>query len=279
MSGTRMKPIPIALALVLTGAGAPALAQAGRPAFGQFGGANKQPINIEAERLDVFQKEERAVYQGNVVAVQGETTIRCMTLTVHFERKPGAAPATIAPAAVGATPVAAAAPKAEGGGIRQLDCIGSPASRVTVVSKSPQGDQVATANSAIYDRAGGKVTLSGDVILNQGSNVTTGDQVVYDVNSGVATVVEKVGGRVRGVFVPGSEPKEPKPAPAATPADPKAKPVQAAPQGGAAGARSAGKPAAPPVPAAQASSPPPAAQARQAQQRPARRTEPTAATN
>ena len=63
--------------------------------LGNLGGNSKEPIKIDADRLDVFDKEQRAVFQGNVVVVQGETTMRCSTLTVFYETR-GAAPAASA---------------------------------------------------------------------------------------------------------------------------------------------------------------------------------------
>ncbi len=77
-----------ALAVGLAFAG-PALAE--KPAkkdspFGNIGGGGKDPIKIDADRLDVFDRENRAVFVGNVVAVQGESTIRCSTMTVYYKR-------------------------------------------------------------------------------------------------------------------------------------------------------------------------------------------------
>src|SRR5215204_6434756 len=69
----------------------PAPAASSRPsALGNLGASNKEPIKIDADRLDVFDKEQRAVFTGNVVVVQGETTMRCSTLTVFYENQKGA---------------------------------------------------------------------------------------------------------------------------------------------------------------------------------------------
>ncbi|MBE7203950.1 MAG: organic solvent tolerance protein OstA, partial [Parafilimonas terrae] len=54
--------------------------------FGAIGGGGKEPIKIDADRLDVFDKENKAIFAGNVVAVQGESTIRCATMTVFYKR-------------------------------------------------------------------------------------------------------------------------------------------------------------------------------------------------
>ena len=76
----------LAAGLLLAG---PALAE--KPArkdspFGNIGGGGKDPIKIDADRLDVFDRENKAVFAGNVVAVQGDSTIRCSTMTVTYKR-------------------------------------------------------------------------------------------------------------------------------------------------------------------------------------------------
>ncbi len=79
-----------ALALGLVGLAGPAVAQTAsgkeRPAALGGIGSTKEPIKIDADRLDVFDRESRAVFAGNVVAVQGETTMKCTTLTVFYEQ-------------------------------------------------------------------------------------------------------------------------------------------------------------------------------------------------
>ena len=198
----------LALALALAGGSAPAGAQTppARDRGGAFGGmgANKEPINIDADRLDVFDKESRAVFAGNVVAVQGDTTMKCTVLTVFYEqnRQAGGRPA---------------APPTQGGGdnaIKKIDCKGP----VTIVSKT----QVATGDNATFDRVANRVLLLGNVALTDGPNVTRGERIVYDLKSGVANIETAPGGRVRAMFVPGGGVAGPAAAP--KPADSKAKP-------------------------------------------------------
>jgi lipopolysaccharide export system protein LptA len=85
--------------------------------------------------------------------------------------------------------------------IKKLDCKGP----VTIATKT----QVATGDNAEFDRTKNKVFLTGNAALSDGPNVTRGERVAYDLNTGVANVE---GGRVRALIVPGSQ----KPA-AATP--------------------------------------------------------------
>ena len=71
-----------------------------------------------------------------------------------------------------------------------------------------QKDQVGTGDNGVYDKAADTVVLTGNVVLTQGTNITKGDKLVYDLKSGHATVS---GGRVVGMFTPSSDgPTSPK---------------------------------------------------------------------
>lgn len=194
----------VALAGCLALAG-PALAE--KPAkkdspFGNIGGGGKDPIKIDADRLDVFDRENRAVFVGNVVAVQGESTIRCSTMTVYYKRgKDGAGKASASKDADGKaadTADEAPAPKnpAENG-IQKVDCAGP----VTVVQK----DQIATGDHAVFDQDAKRIVLTGNVVLSQCQNVTRGQRLVYDMGTGRANMDPVAGGRVSALFVPGEK--------------------------------------------------------------------------
>lgn len=176
----------------------PAAGRAGRGGastspFGGMGGDSKEPIKIDADKLDVLDKENRAVFSGNVVAVQGETTVRCSKMTVFYEgRGQAGLPGAAAPAPAAPTQ-AASAPGSNDSSIKRIECAGP----VTVVSKT----QAATSDNAVFDRAANKVIMTGNVALNDGPNITRGQRLVYDTQTGVANVE---GGRVQGFFVPNS---------------------------------------------------------------------------
>jgi lipopolysaccharide export system protein LptA len=182
--------ISIVALLAAAAFAAPALAQGvGKDRSSAFGnlGSNKEPIKIDADRLDVFDKESRAVFEGNVVAVQGGSTMNCTTLTVHYEQNRTQS---------GAPTPAATTPGGADSSIKKIDCKGP----VTIVSST----QVATGDNASFDRIANKVFLTGNVALTDGPNVTRGERIVYDLNTGIANVETKPGGRVKALFVPGS---------------------------------------------------------------------------
>ena len=158
------------------------------------GGDSKKPISIEADKLDYFEKEGRAVYDGHVVVVQGDSHLTCSRLTIFMDH---AAPAT--PAAANATAPAAAdgAPAGDASSkLKHMDCAGP----VKMVSKT----QTATGDNGTYDKVHNNVILTGHVVLTDGRNVTKGDRMVYDLNTGQAAV-QGGSSRVTGLFLPGSE--------------------------------------------------------------------------
>jgi lipopolysaccharide export system protein LptA len=194
---TRILSAIVALALcAVLAAPSPGLAQGNKqtPAartgpLAGFGSNSKEPIRIEAGRLQIFDKEQRAVYTGDVVAVQGKSTLRCSKLTIFYDQKNenGAAQP-------------AAATQSPDNSIKKLVCDGP----VSVVSCS----QTATGDHGVYDAATDLVVLTGNVVLADGPNVQNGNKLVYNLKDGTATVTDdrpKIGGRVGGIFVPGSD--------------------------------------------------------------------------
>jgi lipopolysaccharide export system protein LptA len=184
--------------------------------LGGLGGDSKEPIKIDADKLDVLDKDNRAVFSGNVVAVQGETTVRCSIMTVFYEGRSGgqngagAARTTAAPAAPAAP--GAAPRQSNDSSIKRIECKGP----VTVVSKT----QAATSDNAVFDRANNQVIMTGNVALNDGPNITRGEKLTYNTVTGIANVETNKGGRVQGFFVPNAPEAGAKPAAGATPAKP-----------------------------------------------------------
>jgi lipopolysaccharide export system protein LptA len=145
-----------------------------------------QPINIEAEKLEVRDKDKTAVFTGKVVVIQGDTTMRCKTLTVFYVGQPGKDDA--------AKPVT----KGPGGEqkIKKLEAHGD-----VVVT---QNDQIATGDAAVFDMDTNVVTMTGKVVVTQGQNVLRGNKLVVDMTTSYSRVESGNGGngRVQGLFVP-----------------------------------------------------------------------------
>ena len=208
----------VALLLAVVAAGPAAAQQPARKdkaaaPLGALGGSGREPIKIDADRLDVFDRENKAIFGGNVVAVQGDSTIRCSTMTVHYKRgrdakevsKDASKGAKDEPAKADAEPGEAAGAKSPAAmgenGIQRVECAGP----VTVVQK----DQVATGDNAVFDQGAKRIVLTGNVVLSQCQNVTRGQRLVYDMTSGRANMDPVAGGRVSAMFVPGQADDKP----------------------------------------------------------------------
>ena len=186
----------------------PARAKSGS-AFGNFG-TSKEPVRIDAASLQVVDKEQKAIYSGDVVAVQGATTLRCSKLTIFYTQsgKSGEAKAGDSAKAAETPPPAEPArdekPKSAatgGSSIKKLDCTGP----VSVVSAT----QTATGDHGVFESDRDLVTLTGNVVLADCENVQRGDKLVYNTKTGIANVTNAGNGRVQGVFTPGSDDKAP----------------------------------------------------------------------
>src|SRR5205085_10024996 len=108
-------------------------------------------------------------------------------LVVFYEKKDEAqgAPSGSQPGA----PMPAAAPGPAGSSqINRLEAKGN----VVVTQK----DQTATGDTGLFDMKSNTVTMTGNVLLTQGSNVLRGEKLVVDLTTGVSRV-DSGGGLVR----------------------------------------------------------------------------------
>ena len=191
----------LAASLVLT------IAAHGQPAQ-QSGGAMQgfqmnrdQPVKIESNTLEVRDKSQQATFMGSVKLTQGETILQCQTLVIFYEDN--AAP-------VGPKKGAPATAQKSGGGlggqqIKRAEAKGDV--RVT------QKEQTARGDSGVFDVKSNSVTLIGNVVLTQGTNVVRGDRMFVDLNTGISRVESDKAKRVESLFNPNA-PQQPAPVPA-----------------------------------------------------------------
>jgi lipopolysaccharide export system protein LptA len=166
-----------------------------------FSQNRNQPVQINAQTLDVRDKTKVATYSGNVKLVQGDTTMHCKTLIVHYDGNQGGGPG-----------VKAAAPGSAGSQqSRRIEAIGS----VIVTQK----DQTATGEQAVYDISDDTVRLlaapGGYVAVTQGPNIVRGRRslTVY-----LATGLSHFEGGVESLFQPSAVKNDNHAAPPAYPA-------------------------------------------------------------
>lgn len=195
------------------------------PAFAQTatGGLQKnQPIEISSDKLDVYQEDHKAIFTGNVIAVQGTSNLRAATMTVFYRDsstgKDAKKAAKADPAAAAAKPAADAA----GQGIYRINA------ETGVVFTTPT--ETAVGDFGVYDVDADTIDLTGkNVTLTQGQNILKGTHVIHNMTTGRSIMTNGDGtatdvthgiaakpGRVHGLFVP--QGKDDKGAPAAAPA-------------------------------------------------------------
>jgi lipopolysaccharide export system protein LptA len=137
------------------------------------------PADITADRIELQDRSDRAIFSGRVHVTQGDLTMDAARMTVAYSRPP----------TPGADPV-----------INRIDASGG----VTVVSPSER----AQGSYGIYDLDRRIITLIGGVSLTRGTNSVRGARLVMDLNSGRSTIDGSAvggataanGGRVTGRF-------------------------------------------------------------------------------
>ncbi len=191
-----------ACALALSPAFALALAFGCAPAFAQKagplipGGNSRAPVSIDAGKLDYFDKEQKLVYSGGVLARQGDATLKAPELVIYMSRE--ASEGANSGANSGERRASGAGPLGADSQVRRMEASGP----VVITSK----DQVGTGDRGIYDRAENKVYLIGNPVLTEASHVVRGDaqsRLVYDLATGRAHIT---GGRVQSLITPSQSP-------------------------------------------------------------------------
>lgn len=152
----------------------------------------KQPIEITSDQLDVLQEENKAIFTGQVVAIQGDVRLKSDKMTVYYAKKDENA----------STAKKSANPD-EAGAIKKIDVDGN------VFLKTAQ--ETASGSKGVYDVEKQLITLDNNVVLTRDKNTLKGDHLVYNfasgkstLSSGVSSVIKDGLGkqRVRALFVP-----------------------------------------------------------------------------
>lgn len=154
-------------------AGSTGFAQSNQPVSALKGHDSDAPVDIDAARIEVQERADRAIFVGDVHVRQADLTLDTERLTVAYSSRGGIE-------------------------IERLDASGG------VVVKSPS--ETARGNFGIYDLEKKLITLVGDVQLSRSGSQVSGSRLVIDLNSGRAVIdgggagIGQSGGRVRGHF-------------------------------------------------------------------------------
>lgn len=155
------------------------------PAYGQSlaGGNSNAPIEINADRLEVVQSDQKAIFSGNVEATQDKIKLNSDRMTV-FYRPAGE----------------------EGGqsGVSRIEVAGNV--KMNTPTESASGDQ------GVYNVDNKQILMFGNVLLRRDKNVLNGQRLEYNLETGRSLLTsgdagapvgnEGSTGRVKGVFIP-----------------------------------------------------------------------------
>ncbi len=152
--------LPAAAASTLLLLGAPA---SGQEATSALRGHNTDaPVDVAADRIEVQDRADRAIFSGNVVAKQAGLTLNAARVTVAYSSSGGIE-------------------------IERIDASGG----VTVRSPS----ETARGQFAIYDLRSRLITLLGNVTLTRGQSHVNGARLVLDLQTGRAVMDGGAGAR------------------------------------------------------------------------------------
>lgn len=149
-----------------------------QPVSALKGHNSNAPVDVTADRIEVQDRADRAIFAGNVHAVQAELTLETPRLTVAYSGGQSGPNNNVQ--------------------IHRLDAAGG------VVVRSPS--ETARGDFGIYDLDKKLITLIGNVQLSRENNQVNGSRLVIDLDSGRAVVdggppgVNQSGGRVSGHF-------------------------------------------------------------------------------
>lgn len=148
-----------AAGMALLAAGSLAHAQAPAPDF----------VDISSDRQEILDQDDRALFVGNVNAIRGDTRLRADEAEAFLARNAQT-------------------------GQRRIERI---VARGDVFYVTPA--ETARGDRGVYDLDTETITLTGGVVLTQGCNVSTGQELVINLRTGISRLTGG-NGRVRSLF-------------------------------------------------------------------------------
>lgn len=132
----------------------------------------KKPVDIESDRMELHEKENKAIFTGSVVAKRPDVTLNCDTLTVDY----------------GEVKQPDGTTKKD---VTNLDAKG----HVVIVTAKER----ITGDWAKMNPSTNILEVGGGVTVTQGATVLRGEYLRANLNTGQ---MDLTGGRVKGSFLP-----------------------------------------------------------------------------
>jgi len=142
--------------------------------------ASPSPVRISSDTAEYFNKDGLAVFTGNVVVVQADSTITADRMEVTFEK----------PAPVEGQPAGGIGAPANAQRITSI--VAQQKVSFRQVDPETKKERYATGDKGVYDFDQRIVTMSGNPRLWEGKNVVVGDEMVFHLVEKKVTVKGKV---------------------------------------------------------------------------------------
>ncbi len=146
---------------------------------------NGGPIQVNADRLDVFERQNQAVYIGNVDVIQSTARLRADRLVINFRSD------------------ATGREDGIGGGFSSPETMEAEGDVFYVTP-----DLRARGDRGVYTSETDTVVLTGNVILSRGEDIATGECLTLQISAGRSTLgCAESGGRVTTQITPTTAPE------------------------------------------------------------------------
>jgi len=150
----------------------------------------REPIRIDADRLDAYNDQRLVVFSGNAVAVQGDKVLKADKLLLYYKKGENKKE-KVASTEVG-----------KSGDLDRIEAKG----HVTMT----QGERIVTGEEAVYFQGTQQVVVTGNPVMREKKNVVRGDRIIVFLkeNRGVVESLQRK--RVTATVYPAEKNEEKK---------------------------------------------------------------------
>jgi lipopolysaccharide export system protein LptA len=138
------------------------------------------PIQITADRLDMYNKQHLVVFSGNAKAVQGSQEIKADSIYLHYKKDP--------------TGQAGARGDVRGGDLEKIEAKGS----VIIMDDR----RTVTGSEAVFYRGDQKIVITGNAMMREGENVVHGERITVLLEENRGIIEGAKGSRVTATVYP-----------------------------------------------------------------------------
>lgn len=138
------------------------------------------PIQITADRLDVYNEQHMVIFSGNATAVQGLQVIKADRIWLHYKKD-----------SAGKGGVKG---DMSGGDLERIEAKGN----VTI----KDGQRTVTGGEAVFYRDDQKVIVTGNPVMRDGDNVVSGERIIVLLRENRGVVEGAKGSRVTATIYP-----------------------------------------------------------------------------